>query len=163
RDNYEHAAPILERHGIPAAFFVSTGMIGTAKPFPHDIRRGNDRLPTMDWDQLRSMRARGFTIGSHSVNHIDCAREPEEVVVAELSQSMADLRRNLSLVGDLIFAYPYGGREHMTPERLELVKQAGYAGCLSAFGGTNVGRIERFGVLRCGIHWRFSDRAFFHR
>lgn len=163
RDNYVHAAPILERHGIAAAFFVSTGMIGTEKPFPHDIRRGNGRLPAMDWEQLRSLHSRGFTLGSHSVNHIDCAAESEDVVAAELAQSMADLRRELSIDGDLVFAYPYGGREHMTPQRLDLVRRAGYAGCLSAFGGSNVARIDPFCVRRAGIHWGFSDQAFFHR
>ena len=162
-DNYLHAAPILERHGIPAAFFVATGMMGTDKPFPHDIRRGNARPQTMDWDHVRSMRARGFTIGSHSVNHIDCAKESEGVVTRELAQSMSDLRRELATNEPLIFAYPYGGREHMTSARLELVKRAGYAGCLSAYGGANIGSVDPFAVLRCGIHCGFSDRAFFRR
>ena len=48
----------------------------------------------------------------------------------------------------------------MTPQRLELVKQAAFAGCLSAYGGTNVGTVDRFNVLRRGIHWEFSDDAF---
>ena len=40
-DNYVNAVPILMRYGIPAAFFVSTGIVGTDRRFPHDIRRGN--------------------------------------------------------------------------------------------------------------------------
>jgi peptidoglycan/xylan/chitin deacetylase (PgdA/CDA1 family) len=104
------------------------------------------------------MRAAGFVIGSHSVSHIDCAAETQERVRSELEKSRADLQRELGLER-VIFAYPYGGREHMTAERLELVKQAGYAGCLSAYGGTNVRAVSRFNVLRRGIHWEFSDRA----
>ncbi len=77
---------------------------------------------------------------------------------SELATSLADLRRELGLER-VIFAYPYGGREHMTDARLELVKQAGYTGCLSAYGGANVSQVSRFNVLRRGIHWEFSDRA----
>jgi hypothetical protein len=48
----------------------------------------------------------------------------------------------------------------MTPERLALVREAGYSACLSAYGGSNVASVDRFNVLRCGVNWEFSDRAF---
>jgi peptidoglycan/xylan/chitin deacetylase (PgdA/CDA1 family) len=160
-DNYSNAAPILMRHEIPAAFFVSTGIVGTDRRFPHDIRRGNPPIPVMQWDHIRELHRAGFLIGSHTVNHIDCAAEPEDVVRAELEQSREDLRREVGL-SQVIFSYPYGGRRHMTPERLELVKQAGYIACVSAYGGSNVGRIDPFNVLRSAIHWEFSDRSFLY-
>lgn len=158
-DNYLHAAPILMRHGIPAAFFVSTGIVAAQGRFPHDEWRGNAPIPLMTWAQLRSMRDSGFTIGSHTVNHIDCAAETEETVREELRRSREHLEQELGL-NECLFAYPYGGRKHMTPQRLELVRQAGYAGCLSAYGGTNIGTVDRFNVLRLGIHWEYTDRAF---
>jgi hypothetical protein len=76
---------------------------------------------------------------------------------------MCDLRLQLCTDGPLVFAYPYGGRENMTPAKLQLVKEARYAGCLAAFGGTNSGRVDPFNVMRTGIHWEFSDRAFYRR
>jgi peptidoglycan/xylan/chitin deacetylase (PgdA/CDA1 family) len=158
-DNYTTAAPIMQRHGIPGSFFVSTGLIGTDMPFPHDVRRGNAGLENMTWDQLREMAAAGFEIGSHSVSHIDCAAEPEAIVRRELDASLEALRKELGN-GDYAFAYPYGGRQHMTPERLALVREAGYSACLSAYGGSNVASVDRFNVLRCGVNWEFSDRAF---
>ena len=158
-DNYEHAFPTLVRHCLPAAFFVSTGLIGTNGRFPHDVRRGNLAIPLMGWDQLRAMAAAGYTIGSHTVNHIDCAAEPESVVRGELVQSSEDIHRELG-IDRPILGYPYGGRQHMTPSRLEWVKQAGYVGCLSAYGGANIGRVDRYNVLRKGINHAFSDRAF---
>lgn len=157
-DNCEHAVPILLRHGLPAAFFVSTGMIGGDGRFPHDDARGNSRIPTMSWHHLRFMREAGFSIGSHTVSHIDCAAETENVVWDELVRSREVLQQGLG-VSQPVFAYPYGGRKNMTPERLELVKRAGYAGCLSAYGGSNIRAVDRYNVVRCGIHWEFTDQA----
>jgi peptidoglycan/xylan/chitin deacetylase (PgdA/CDA1 family) len=105
------------------------------------------------------MRTRGFTIGSHSVSHIDCAAETTAVVTEELARSRDDLGRELGCTAP-IFAYPYGGRMNMTPKRLELVKRAGYVGCLSAYGGSNVRSVDRYNVLRRGINWEFDDTAF---
>jgi peptidoglycan/xylan/chitin deacetylase (PgdA/CDA1 family) len=161
-DNFTHAVPILRRHGIPAAFFVSTGIVASDLPFPHDVRRGNDPIPVMQWDQLRDMQRWGFTIGSHTVHHIDCAAEPADRVRAELASSRDDLQRELG-ARDRMFAYPFGGRQHMTAERLALVREAGYAACLSAYGGSNIGTVDRFNVLRRGVHWEFSDQALLYR
>jgi peptidoglycan/xylan/chitin deacetylase (PgdA/CDA1 family) len=158
-DNYALAVPSLLRHAVPAAFFVSTGLMGTEGRFPHDVRRQNPQIPLMNWDHLREMVAWGFTIGSHSVNHIDCAGESEALVREELVASRRHLQQELGLK-EVIFAYPYGGRQHMSPQRLQLVKEAGYSGCLSAYGGSNVGGVDRFNVLRKGVNHEFNERAF---
>lgn len=157
-DNYENAAQTLLRHGVPAAFFVTTGLMGTHQRFPHDVARGNPELPLMNWDQLREMVSQGFVIGSHTVSHIDCATEADDIVEKELQESRDTLGQELGLK-DVIFAYPYGGRSNMTETRLELVKRAGYRACLSAYGGVNVASVDEFNVLRSGIHWEFSIPA----
>jgi len=159
RDNYTAAVPLLLRHGVPAAFFVSTGFIGTRREFPHDAGKVPKPLDKMTWDDLRAMNDLGFVIGSHTANHIDCAREPEDTVRRELEESLAILRRELG-AQDVILAYPFGGKANMTAERLKLVKRKGYAGCLSAYGGFNRGSVDRYNVLRCGVNWSFSDLAF---
>lgn len=158
-DNYANAYPILQRNHVPAAFFVSTGLIGTDRQFPHDVRRGNRPIPMMQWDHLIEMHNAGFTIGSHTVNHIDCAATDEHVVRTELVESLNEIRSRLG-VEDVAFAYPYGGKNNMTERRLALVKEVGYMACLSAYGGTNLGNVDRFNVLRRGVHWEFSDASF---
>ena len=159
KDNYSNAVPLLLRHRIPAAFFVSTGLIGTEREFPHDKGKHPERIANMSWDDLRGMKTSGFSIGSHTVSHIDCASAPVDAVQHELSDSLQQLRTELSL-REVILAYPFGGRQHMTPQRLEMVKLAGYVGCLSAYGGFNRGAVDRYNVLRCGVNWGFSDLAF---
>jgi len=158
-DNFQHAAPILRRYGLPCSFYVSTGIVASDQPFPHDKRRGNAVIPVMSWDDLRKMRDWGFEIGSHTVSHIDCVAEPKALVMQELQQSRADLERELGNMKP-VFAYPYGGRHQMNVQRLELVRQAGFAACLSAYGGSNLIRVDRWCVLRRGIHWEFSDASF---
>jgi hypothetical protein len=74
----------------------------------------------------------------------------------ELAQSLADQRRELSL-SDVLYAYLYSGRKNMTPQRLELVEQAGYCARLSAYGGVNIGKVDRYNVLRRGIHCESAD------
>jgi peptidoglycan/xylan/chitin deacetylase (PgdA/CDA1 family) len=55
RDNYEHAFPILREHGVPAGFFVATGLIdGRCSSWWEELRwivRNTERdgLPATDW------------------------------------------------------------------------------------------------------------------
>lgn len=159
RDNWEFAAPILAQHRIPAAFFVSTGMIGTDRGFDHDRERLGMALPTMDWDQLRRMRDLGFTIGSHTVTHINCARVDKETLRRELDESRDTLRERLGIESPL-FAYPFGKRADITAEGIQAVREAGYRGCFSAYGGVNDGSIDPFNVRRLGVGYATSRRGF---
>ncbi|MGH9586442.1 MAG: polysaccharide deacetylase family protein [Acidobacteriaceae bacterium] len=158
-DNYTHAFPILQRNNVPAAFFVATGLIGTHRQFPHDVRRGNKPIPMMEWAHLVEMHKAGFTIGSHTASHLNCAEAKESRVRAELAESLNEIRSRLG-VDEVAFAYPYGGKNDMTKQRLGMVKEIGYVACLSAYGGTNVRSIDRFNVVRRGVHWEFSDTSF---
>lgn len=158
-DNYEKAVPILLRYQIPAAFFVSTGMIGTSKGFAHDLDKLGYALPNMNCDQLRHMKELGFTIGSHTVTHLNCAKADLQEVRAELTESRDTLRHELA-GEELIFATPFGRRTDMPPSVLAMVKQAGYSGCLSAYGGYVKGDIDSYDIQRCSISYNFSMLAF---
>jgi len=158
-DNYEIAARVLLRLRLPATFFVSTGRIGNDSGFDHDLRRKGEKLPTMSWDHLRTMRRWGFDVGSHTVTHLDCGRAPLADIRAELDESREHLRENLALAR-VAFAYPFGGREHITEEARDQARKAGYSACLSAFGGYNDGDIDPFRIRRISISHRFSLLGF---
>jgi hypothetical protein len=153
-DNFEVAAPILRRLGLPATFFVATGFIGTDYLPPWDQQLV--RQPGwMTWDQVRSLRDQGFEIGAHTENHVDMGRADAAVIRAELAACREKLRRELGVTPKL-FAYPFGGRNNISPDSLSLVREAGFECCLGACGGVNPPNADPFRLNRISITGWFA-------
>jgi peptidoglycan/xylan/chitin deacetylase (PgdA/CDA1 family) len=131
RDNLA-AARVLAEHDLPACFFIPTGYIGTDRVFPWDAHL--PRLANLTWDEVREIAGLGFEIGSHTVNHPDMARISLDEARHELVESKQTLEQQTGRPVRF-FAYPFGGQEHFPPNRLPLVYEAGYEGCVSAHGG----------------------------
>ena len=154
RDNVEVAAPILRRLGLPAAFLVATRFIGTDNSPPRDQHLS--RQPGwMSWDQVRSLRDQGFEIGAHTDGHIDLATKDPDAIRAELARCRAKLEEALG-VPPTLFAYPFGGRENISPPSLELVREAGFQCCLGAFGGVNPPLADPFHLNRISVGGWFA-------
>ena len=154
RDNFEVAAPILRRLGLPATFFVATGFIGTDYMPPWDQHL--TRQPGwMSWDQVRSLRDQGFEIGAHTDGHIDLGTKDPEAIRTELASCRAKLEKALG-VPPTLFAYPFGGRENISPPSLELVREAGFQCCLGAFGGVNPPVADPFHLNRISVGGWFA-------
>lgn len=131
RDNFTNAFPELRAVGAAATFFVTTGFIGTDRPFPHDQRAvaagRTERAdwPKMTWDELRQMEAAGMEIGSHTVNHADMGSTDAAIAAGEIRQSLETLRRELG-GGDRAFCFPWGGSRNVSPAAVEAIREAGY-------------------------------------
>ena len=149
RDNVEVAAPILQRLGLPATFFVTTGFIGTDYVPPWD-QHLSQQPGWMTWDQVRALRDQRFDIGGHTVHHIDLGAESPEVIRRELAQCRATLQAELGKPATL-FAYPFGGRGNISPASLELVREAGFECCVSACGGVNAPIADPFSINRISV------------
>jgi peptidoglycan/xylan/chitin deacetylase (PgdA/CDA1 family) len=131
RDNL-HAAGVLARHSLPATFFVPTAFLGTGHVYAWD--RHLPRMPNLTWDDVHEMAAMGFEIGSHTVTHANLGRVPLDQARQEITDSKKALEQRLARPVRWL-AYPFGGPRDLRPEVLALLDQAGYEGCLSAFGG----------------------------
>jgi len=154
-NNFAEAAPILTKLHLPATFFITTGFIGSqAVPF------WDKHLPKqpgwMNWDQVRALAAAGFEIGNHTDTHVNMGTADADTVRAELAVSRGKLAAELGAPATL-FAYPFGGREHITPRSRELVREAGFVCCASCHGGLNAGAApDPFQLNRIGIAEWFS-------
>ncbi len=149
---YEHAAPLLEELGWPATVFVPTGAVERDEPMrwlldngcaePSDI----GQLRPLAWDQIESLAARGWEIGSHSVSHpllstLSVAERREELVTSR--EAIAER------VGACVsVSYPWGEVNDVVAEA---ARQAGYTaggGLAGRFHSGDPMRVPRFAVAR---------------
>lgn len=158
KDNAAVAAPILRSLGLPATFFVSINMIGSTRPFPHDIAQGRPPQAHMTWEDLRSLVAQGFQIGSHTLNHADLGAITLEEAKHELRASRERLEAELN-VPARVFAFPYGHRANMRRDTMEAARRE-YEICCSAYGGHNAAPIDPGNVRRIVISSGVTFLAF---
>jgi peptidoglycan/xylan/chitin deacetylase (PgdA/CDA1 family) len=104
----------------------------------------------MSWEQVRALHDQGFEIGAHTNEHVDLASRDPEAVRAELSRCRTKLQQALGAPPTL-FAYPFGGRENISPASLALVREAGFECCLSSFGGVNPPLADPFHLNRISV------------
>lgn len=148
-DNVEVAAPILRHLGLPATFFVTTGFISSQSIAPWDTAL--PRNPGwMNWDHVRTLVKQGFDVGSHTDTHIDMGALDPQAIRADLATSKRKLLEELGITAEL-FAYPFGGREHMSPAARQLVREAGFICCASCYGGVNSPAADPYALNRIGV------------
>jgi peptidoglycan/xylan/chitin deacetylase (PgdA/CDA1 family) len=98
-DWLEVVLPILERHGVPATFYVATGFVEDRRPLP-----GGGR--PISWPALRDLDSSDLvTVGSHTHDHLLLDRLPADRVEAELDRSIELLADHLG-APPRHFAYP---------------------------------------------------------
>ena len=76
----------------------------------------------MDWEKVKSLANSGWTIGSHTLSHINLAVESEEIVAGELSDSFK-LIENKTELNAQHFAYPFGMPQHISEYAIDIVKK----------------------------------------
>jgi peptidoglycan/xylan/chitin deacetylase (PgdA/CDA1 family) len=155
RDNFENAAPILERLSLPATFFVVTQWIGT-DVVPWWDRTDGVAHPWMTWEQVRALRTRGFDIGSHTRTHVDLGRADAVDAYEEIAGGRRELEDKLGEPVDL-FAYPYGRQDNLADANRSLVRRAGFRCCCSCYGGVITGETDPFNIARVPVTSRYAS------
>ncbi|GAB4021662.1 hypothetical protein GCM10028773_31270 [Spirosoma koreense] len=111
-DQYEVAAPELEKHGFKGTFFIMTVAIG---------RRG--KQPYMDKTQIKDLADRGHTIGAHTWDHHNVKKYQGDDWKIQLEEPKTKLE---TITGKPVryFAYPFGlWNKQALPE----IQKRGYA------------------------------------
>ena len=159
RDNFEQAAPMLEKLSLPATFFVVTQWMGTECIPWWDHARGA-RHPWMTWDQVRELHLRGFDVGAHTRTHADLGTVSGPQARDEIFGARRELESQLGARADL-FAYPYGRADQISEANRDLVKAAGFRCCCSSVGGVNPTGRSPFDLRRVPISlWYRSPQQF---
>lgn len=126
-DFHSSALPILQRFGISASLFVTTGWMEDAPPSQRKCGPADRMLHLRD---LPSLAAEGVEIGSHSVTHPQMDTMGPHGADLELSCSKTILQQALGAQVES-FAYPHG---FQSPR---LRRQAHEAGYTCAYGVGN--------------------------
>lgn len=131
-----NAAPVIHRLHWPATAFIITDRVDGPDP------------SFLTWPQLRDLEQDGFTIGSHTVHHLDLTKLPPEQAWFELLQSRETLERHLGRSVHS-FAYPYGA---VNPTVVRDVNSAGYALAFTTRPGVVQSAAQRLLLRRFDIH-----------
>jgi peptidoglycan/xylan/chitin deacetylase (PgdA/CDA1 family) len=129
-DNYEHALPLLQKHEIPATFFLTVGLLqkqsAVIARFQMLQRSSYEDIRPLEWAQVRDMRKAGMEIGAHTFSHPNLARLSRQAVEVELKRSKDIIEQHLGEPVTLM-AYPFGkpGR-HFRDETAQIAAASGF-------------------------------------
>ncbi|MEX2547153.1 MAG: polysaccharide deacetylase family protein [Chloroflexota bacterium] len=110
-DNYQVAAPILERLGMRGSFFVNAGLASKAG--------------RMTFAQMRDLVERGHAIGNHGLTHLSLPGQPADVLYEQIEGAQQLLDTELGF-RPRTFAYPYGRYGRYTDTVIQAVRDSGF-------------------------------------
>jgi peptidoglycan/xylan/chitin deacetylase (PgdA/CDA1 family) len=129
---YENALPIMQRYNFTGVSYIVYSYIG--------IRN------YMNADEIRSLYAAGWEVGSHGLSHTDLTTHPNR----QMDEIVGSRRRLESLLGIpiLSFAYPFGAYDS---DSLHYVHQAGYIAAMGLGNETLQGNKNLFYLYRQAV------------
>lgn len=146
-ENCQFALPLLIERGIPVCYFVTIDYVTSQEPFPHDVALGNP-LPVNTVESLRALSRSGVEIGAHTRTHSDMGAidDPQELS-DELVTASREIEEHIGCPVQY-FAFPFGQRKNMNPEAFRILKDHGFLGVCSAYGGWNEIGEDSFHIKR---------------
>lgn len=146
RDNLVNALPVLRRHSIPAAIFVTTRFSDQSRRHPRYL--GEPGQLHLNWGEIAALaKEPGITIGSHSLTHPFLSRLDEASAGAEIADSRREIAERIGVEVEF-FCYPSGD---VTERERGLVASAGYRAAVSVCPGSNRDASERFALRRTEV------------
>ena len=146
QDVYLNAFPLLQKFGFTASIFVITGYVGKYNQW--DYNWGKNREKHLSWDQIKEMADAGFNFGSHTVNHPDLTKIPEQFVEHELKKSKEVLEDKLGQRVDFL-SYPFGRFNRYVQKEAE---RLGYKGAYTLCSNPKEKSFHPFSQKRWGVY-----------
>ncbi len=138
---YNYAWPIFKKYNLPFTLFVSTDVIDNKTP------------GYMSWEQIRTLRDNGVSIGSQTKSHPHMFKLSRDKIIEELSISN---KRFIDEIGSKpkIFAYPYG---EYNLEVLEQVKLHGFVAAFGQHSGVAHKSLGMYELPRFAMNEKYGD------
>ena len=138
---YNYAWPIFKKHNLPFTLFISTDVIDNKTP------------GYMSWEEIRTLRDHGVTIGSQTKSHHHMFKLSKEEIIEELTISN---KRFIDEIGSRpkIFAYPYG---EYNLEVLEQVKLHGFVAAFGQHSGVAHKSLGMYELPRFAMNEKYGD------
>ena len=132
RSDHQFVAPLLERYGFAATFFITEGL---------GFR--DDKEYFLTWEEVRDLHDRGFEIGNHTRSHPNVAALDCDELIAELEHIDARCR-HFGIPRPRTFGYP---GNHTSRAAVAVLAERGYAW---ARCGCEPTPYDRYGEGGCG-------------
>lgn len=146
-DNCDFALPMLIEKRIPVTYFVTNHHTLDQQPFEHDVALGKP-LATNTLESLRALDMAGVEIAAHTRTHADLGKiQDEETLVDEVLTASQELE---SAIGREVryFAFPFGQYPNLNSRVFSMLRDAGFLGVCSAYGGWNDVGLDGFHLQR---------------
>lgn len=147
---YDNAVPILKKAGYTATIFVITGFAGRTNNW--DVSPGR-KFRHLSWEQIKELAGKGYSFGSHTVNHPDLTRLSDKQVEFELRKSKEVLEDKLGQEVSSL-SYPFG-RFNFKVQKL--AEQAGYKLGFSLYPARFQSCVANLAIRSTSIY-RFDNR-----
>ena len=125
-DCYNFIAPVLEKYGINAMFFINPNFADAAdnddedyiSNFTNNTTLSPGKRP-MTWAQIKDLQKRGFLFGAHTMDHYMVNHGSKEDLEYQIVECKEVLEAKLNTPCDY-FAWPYGQFKHTNKDAVNL-------------------------------------------
>jgi peptidoglycan/xylan/chitin deacetylase (PgdA/CDA1 family) len=111
----------------------------------------------LDWDEVRELAAAGWTIGAHTVTHLNVALAPPAEAEAEIAASRDAIAARIGAPVEH-FAYPNSGGAHRYFDGAvaDILRRLGFRSAVTSRPGVVDPRTDAFAVPRIGVSPRLA-------
>jgi peptidoglycan/xylan/chitin deacetylase (PgdA/CDA1 family) len=135
---YTNAAPILERLGMRATYFVVVGLAG--------------KMQALSFAQMRDLVARGHVIGNHTMAHVDLVGRSQSSLYHQVEYAQRVLDDQLGF-RPRVFAYPNGTHDRNARRR---ARNSGFELAFTAGPGVTISSARPMRAPRTFVSKRHS-------